>query len=489
MEGEGKQEEKFDFTPEGESLGYISLDQARVMAMSIARETPRRYGWRYRRTPMAFETIEEEETDDYYIITLSFRPEGTFEGTAGQEQFFVGKEGVIAHRQVLELPKATGGKRPPFLPVALLSVAVVGAVIIGVLVVGNKGGVEEAQVQIAESAPNLNPGAITSPTSTTLQGVALPKPTAASVPTQTPTPTLAITPSHPPVPTSAPTRIPTHVPTRAPTSVPTATPIPPTPAPTKPIFRERIIFEGPESLENLVFNQMVAPPSETAFLNFEAGPSAWIRTEQPINLNRAASAFRLVEDRTDSYVVGSVPLPGYDSDEDVHAFVHRDGWMVVYYFRDSSWARVIHWNLNEFSDTKLRMALSELGWVTGIGVGSVEYYDFRYKGANKLVIALGRGSDSTNQFQVNIPGSALTFEQSLSIPSHADHVRRSTVDEEDTSVSTSGGRGTSYAVIPTGLLSSGRWHTISFRSISYCSTSCYGFSVYETSIALVLVTG
>mgnify|MGYP000241656532 CR=1 FL=1 len=37
---EGMQEEKFDFTRESEVLGYISLDQARVLAMRTAREAP-----------------------------------------------------------------------------------------------------------------------------------------------------------------------------------------------------------------------------------------------------------------------------------------------------------------------------------------------------------------------------------------------------------------------------------------------------------------
>lgn len=35
-----KEEEKFEFTPEGESLGYISLEQARVVAMQTARDEP-----------------------------------------------------------------------------------------------------------------------------------------------------------------------------------------------------------------------------------------------------------------------------------------------------------------------------------------------------------------------------------------------------------------------------------------------------------------
>ena len=70
---EGKKEDQFSFTDQGESLGYISLEQ--------------------------------EEGEDYYIVTLSLRPQGDFEGTAGQEQFFIEKEGNVAHRQVLSLPR------------------------------------------------------------------------------------------------------------------------------------------------------------------------------------------------------------------------------------------------------------------------------------------------------------------------------------------------------------------------------------------------
>ena len=50
---EGKEEEKFDFTREGEVLGYISLDQARVLAMRTARETPGEYGGQFVHSNMA----------------------------------------------------------------------------------------------------------------------------------------------------------------------------------------------------------------------------------------------------------------------------------------------------------------------------------------------------------------------------------------------------------------------------------------------------
>ena len=60
-----KEEEKFDFTRKGESLGYISLARARVQAMSIAQETPGDDGPDYRNVPMGFQVYRSEETEDH----------------------------------------------------------------------------------------------------------------------------------------------------------------------------------------------------------------------------------------------------------------------------------------------------------------------------------------------------------------------------------------------------------------------------------------
>ena len=50
-EDQGNKDEKLEFTPEGEALGYISLDQARVLAMRTARETPGAYASFYADIP------------------------------------------------------------------------------------------------------------------------------------------------------------------------------------------------------------------------------------------------------------------------------------------------------------------------------------------------------------------------------------------------------------------------------------------------------
>ena len=75
--------EKIEFTPEGETLGYISLDQARLLAMQTARDAPGNYGRRFSGSRMVFDVVEQEDGEDYYIVTLSIRPEGDFAGTPG----------------------------------------------------------------------------------------------------------------------------------------------------------------------------------------------------------------------------------------------------------------------------------------------------------------------------------------------------------------------------------------------------------------------
>ena len=180
-EDTGKQdEEKFDFTREGEALGYISLDQARVLAMRTAREAPGAYGRRFRNVPMAFEVVEDNETEDHYVVTLSFRPEGAFAGTSGQEQFFIEKEGIIALRQVLTFPSRR--RRLPIIPMAVGLVIV--AAIAGVAAVFALGGSDGGG---GGGAP-LTATAITVPAPTPIPPIApAVEPTATAAPRTTPT--------------------------------------------------------------------------------------------------------------------------------------------------------------------------------------------------------------------------------------------------------------------------------------------------------------
>ena len=72
-EDQGKEEEKFDFTREGEAVGYISLDQARLLAIQTASETAGEYGSQYQGISMVFQVLEdtEEYEDDLDIFLLT----------------------------------------------------------------------------------------------------------------------------------------------------------------------------------------------------------------------------------------------------------------------------------------------------------------------------------------------------------------------------------------------------------------------------------
>ena len=226
-EDKDNESEKSDFAPQGE--GYISLAEARVLAIRTAGETPGDYGRQYRGADMVFEAVESGEDDDYYNITLSFRPQGTFDGTPGQEQFVIGKNGTIAIRQILSSIVRKGGGFP-VVPVAI-GLAVVGAIVaagFGFAIISSGGD----SVPIAAVTPTETPGPTQPPAPTftpTPRPTATPTPRPTYPPTAAPTPRPTATPTPTPRPRPTPTRTPRPrpTPTRTPIPSPTSTPVPP----------------------------------------------------------------------------------------------------------------------------------------------------------------------------------------------------------------------------------------------------------------------
>ena len=105
QEEEKKEEEKFELDSTGEALGYISLDQARVLAMEHARDNRDFYGRPYASRELVWEVSSQEESEDYYDIRLSYRPTEGFRGEPGLEQFTIDKTGPIRLRQILSQPR------------------------------------------------------------------------------------------------------------------------------------------------------------------------------------------------------------------------------------------------------------------------------------------------------------------------------------------------------------------------------------------------
>lgn len=78
-----------------EALGNLTLDQAAQLAVSTALSTLGEYGPEFNDVSMSFEVAETSETDDQYLVTLSFQPEGRIGVAPGRDNSSL-KRGVMS---------------------------------------------------------------------------------------------------------------------------------------------------------------------------------------------------------------------------------------------------------------------------------------------------------------------------------------------------------------------------------------------------------
>lgn len=160
-----------------------------------------------------------------------------------------------------------------------------------------------------------------------------------------------------------------------------------------------------------------AQEAEVSFLDEEAGIAAYVNLSQKIDMAEAKAAFRTVEKETSTYMVGSVPVPGYESteEEDVHCFIHEDGWIVAYYLRDEPTSKIMYWKnwSGRTIGTKVKEGLISAIGATGLAPTEVRYYHFKYPTATKLMIIA-----DTDSYKVTIPSELVIYERSFSITSY-----------------------------------------------------------------------
>ena len=94
--------------PAGSGGGFVSLDQAREVALGHARDNRDIYGRRYRRQELAWQVLSEDEREDAYYIRLSYQPAQRFQGEPGVEAFTINKTGAVHSRSILSQPKSKG---------------------------------------------------------------------------------------------------------------------------------------------------------------------------------------------------------------------------------------------------------------------------------------------------------------------------------------------------------------------------------------------
>jgi len=117
MEEGEKKEEKFGFDSAGEALGYISLDQAVLLARQMSRDNEQLYRQRLGWGEIVWMEISSDQREDSHRVVLQFRPpgRGLTEEQTGEEEFVFDLTGNLRFRQVLAWPQGTA---VPVLPPA-----------------------------------------------------------------------------------------------------------------------------------------------------------------------------------------------------------------------------------------------------------------------------------------------------------------------------------------------------------------------------------
>ena len=164
-----------------------------------------------------------------------------------------------------------------------------------------------------------------------------------------------------------------------------------------------------------------AQTTSRSFLDDEAGISVYVRLDEAIDLTRARALYRVLEDEVESYLIGSVELPGYEEEWWPHVWIHHDGWIVVYYSKTEPASRLMHWSGYQYGQatigtTTLREMLLDVARQLGADVGATEaelqYYHWQYPNASRMLTVIDTTSSDPDDFVYTIPRSLSLYELS-----------------------------------------------------------------------------
>ena len=141
--------------------------------------------------------------------------------------------------------------------------------------------------------------------------------------------------------------------------------------------------------------------SPAAFLQTEAGMSAYVKTNEAIRLDLMKSAFTIIEDQTADYIIGSTSY-------DTHMYIHKDGWIVVYYFAADPIGKII--DVAGQTTTKLETVISQTATKGNLTYDAVKFYHFKYPNATKMKFII----KADGAFELTMPSSFTYYERSWS---------------------------------------------------------------------------
>lgn len=155
-----------------------------------------------------------------------------------------------------------------------------------------------------------------------------------------------------------------------------------------------------------------------SFLEDEAGISLYFNAAQALSLSTARGVYRTVEIETTDYIVGSIALPSLPEADDVHCYVHKDGWIVTYYLAAEPVSKIIDWNYyssSKLTTNKLRVGMNLMCSSLALSPANLGYYHWQFPQANRfMIITESNGGSGTDSFNLNIPSTFAVYERSWS---------------------------------------------------------------------------
>lgn len=198
-----------------------------------------------------------------------------------------------------------------------------------------------------------------------------------------------------------------------------------------------------------------AQQAEASFLEQEAGLAIYTGLSREIDMETAKAGFKTVERETDTYIIGSFSISEYEKygKEDLHCFVHRDGWIVVYYLSGNPTAKTLNWQ--DLGNNKLEMGLAEMCSAIGVVPPYVRYYHFEYPDAAELMVI---AKWQNRSFRVMIPSNFIVYERSWSSSQSSGSLE---IDGTRISKSSRGGEYGTYGLVTPTQLKQDVFHTVS----------------------------
>lgn len=172
------------------------------------------------------------------------------------------------------------------------------------------------------------------------------------------------------------------------------------------------------------------------FLQQEAGISAYVKVEQPIDISKARGAFKTTETASDEYVIGEIALPDLPDEAHPHVYVNKEGWIVAYYSNNEPASKIMQWigyGGGPISRTTLEDAIRKVYDAIQLPYPQmVNYYNFKYPSASRMMLAakINNLDDVTVAFYVTIPQGADLYEASWSLYNSGRDSGRLAIDEE-----------------------------------------------------------